>query len=163
RPKVMILGGNSPATQTTEIIDLGTATPQWVSGPSMSQPRIEMNAVILPNGKVLALGGSTYDEDTGSLSLNADMLDPVAGTRSSAGANTSQRLYHSVALLLPDASILLAGGNPQRGTYNNTVEIYKPPYLFNSSGGLATRPAITSAPASVSWANTFSVQTPDAA
>ena len=163
RPKVMILGGNSPATGTTEIIDLGAATPQWTSGPSMSQPRIEMNAVILPNGKVLAIGGSTNDEDTSSLSLNADSLDPVAKTRTSAGANTTQRLYHSVALLLPNATVWLAGGNPERGTYNNTVEIYKPAYLFNSTGGLATRPTITSAPASFSWGTSFTVLTSDAA
>jgi len=126
----MILGGNSPATATTEIIDLGASSPAWVNGPSMSQPRIEMNAVILPNGKVLALGGSTNDEDTGSLSLNADLYDPSVGTVgsfSSAGANSSQRLYHSVALLLPDATVWLAGGNPSRGTYNNKVEIYQPP------------------------------------
>ena len=75
-PKVMIFGGNSPATNTTEIIDLGASSPTWVYGPNMSQPRIEMNAVILPNGKVLALGGSVNDEDTSSLSLNADLFDP---------------------------------------------------------------------------------------
>ena len=62
-PKVMIMGGNNPATATTEIIDLGAANPTWQYGPNMSQPRIEMNAVILPTGKILALGGSTYDED----------------------------------------------------------------------------------------------------
>src|SRR5262245_30753637 len=56
-PRVMIFGGGNPATATTEIIDLSAATPAWVNGPSMSQPRIEMSATILPNGKVLATGG----------------------------------------------------------------------------------------------------------
>ncbi|HKS75404.1 MAG TPA: galactose oxidase-like domain-containing protein [Terriglobales bacterium] len=172
-PVVMIMGGGSPATNTTELIDMGAATPKWVYGLSMSQARIEMNAVILPNGKVLALGGSVNDEDTGSLSLNADLYDlstlnlnvvpPVLGTVTSAGANATQRLYHSVALLLPDATVWLAGGNPSRGTYNNTMEIYQPAYLFNSDGTLATRPSIASAPASISYGNTFSVTTPDAA
>ena len=86
-PKIMIMGGDSPATATTEIIDMGASTPKWVSGPNMSQKRIEMNAVILPNGKTLAVGGSVNDEDTGSLSLNADLYDPVANTFSSAGTN----------------------------------------------------------------------------
>jgi len=45
--------------------------------PSMSQPRIEMNAVILPNGKVLAMGGSVNDEGVTSASLNADLYDYV--------------------------------------------------------------------------------------
>ena len=36
-PNVIIMGGHSPATNTTEIIDLGSATPAWKSGPNMSQ------------------------------------------------------------------------------------------------------------------------------
>ena len=172
-PEIMIMGGDSPATATTEIIDMGASSPKWVSGPNMSQPRIEMNAVLLPTGKILAVGGSMWDEDTSSLSLNADMFDvsavnlnsspPNVGTMSSAGANATERLYHSVALLLPDATVWLAGGNPVRGTYNNTMEIYKPAYLFNSDGSLATRPSITSAPSSITYGNQFTVQTPDAA
>ena len=172
-PKVVIMGGGSPATKTTEIIDMGAASPKWVSGLNMSQARIEMNAVILPNGKVLALGGSVNDEDTGSLSLNADLFDltnvdltstpPKLGTMSSAGANATERLYHSVALLLPDATVWVAGGNPVRGTYNNTMEIYQPPYLFNPDGTMATRPAITSAPSAIAYGTPFTVQTPDAA
>src|SRR5438034_7678988 len=53
-PRVMIMGGGNPATATTEIIDMSAATPKWTLGPPMSQARIEMNATILPNGKVLA-------------------------------------------------------------------------------------------------------------
>lgn len=162
-PKVIIMGGGSPATATTETIDLAAATPAWQYGPSMSEARIEMNAVILPSGKVLALGGSVNDEDTGTLSLNADLYDPATNTFSSAGANASQRLYHSVALLLPDATVWVAGGNPARGTYNKTMEIYKPAYLFNADGTLATRPSITGAPNSISYGNTFTLETPDAA
>jgi hypothetical protein len=162
-PKVIIMGGDNPATKTTETIDLGSSTPQWKWGPNMSQPRIEMNAVILPNGRVLAMGGSVNDEDTSTLSLNADLYDPATNAFSSAGANSFQRLYHSVALLLPDATVWLAGGNPARGTYESHMEIYRPAYLFNSDGTLATRPTITSAPNSVSVGTQFTVQTPDAA
>jgi hypothetical protein len=160
-PKVIIMGGGNPATNTTEVIDMGASTPGWRFGPNMSQARIEMNAVILPDGKVLALGGSVNDEDTTitQLSLNADLYDPASNTFSSGSANTSQRLYHSVALLLPDATVWVAGGNPSRGTYNTTIEIYKPPYLFSST----PQPTITSAPSSISYGNTFSVTTPDAA
>ena len=162
-PKVIIMGGGSPATETTEVIDLGAATPAWQYGPNMSQPRIEMNAVILPNGKVLAIGGSLYDEQTSSASLNADLYDPATNTFSSAGANAFPRLYHSVALLLPDATVWFAGGNPSHGTYVPQMEIYQPPYLFNADGSLATRPSINSAPSNINYGNTFTVQTPDAA
>ena len=171
-PMVTIMGGNNPATNTTEIIDMGAATPKWVNGLKMSEARIEMNAVILPNGEILAVGGSVDDEDTNTLSLNADLFNlnsvnlnstpPNLGTMTSAGANATERLYHSVALLLPNATVWLAGGNPERGTYNNTMEIYQPPYLFTSSGALATQPSITSAPSSISYGNTFTVDTPNA-
>ncbi|MGH9545877.1 MAG: galactose oxidase-like domain-containing protein, partial [Terriglobales bacterium] len=162
-PVVLILGGDSPATKTTETIDLGSSNPKWKTGPNMSQARIEMNAVILPNGKVLAVGGSVNDEDAGSKSLNADLYDPASNTISSAGANAYARLYHSVALLLPDATVWVAGGNPTRGSYEPHVEIYKPAYLYQSNGSLATRPTISSAPASISYGNPFTVSTPDAA
>jgi hypothetical protein len=122
-----------------------------------------MNAVILPNGKVLALGGSLNDEDTNTASLNADLYDPVSNTVSSAGANAYPRLYHSVALLLPDATVWLAGGNPSRGNYVKQMEIYKPAYLFNPDGTLATQPSITSAPSSISYGDAFTVTTPNAA
>jgi hypothetical protein len=162
-PKVIIMGGGNPATYTTEIIDMGASTPAWQYGPNMSQARIEMNAVILPNGKVLAVGGSVNDEDTSTASLNADLYDPLSNTFSSAGANAYPRLYHSVALLLPNATVWLAGGNPSRGTYVQQMEIYKPGYLFNSDGTSATRPSITGAPGAVGYGDTFTVTTPDAA
>ena len=67
-PRVMIMGGGTTATATTEIIDLGASTPTWQFGPNMSGGRIEMNAVILPNGKVLAMGGSSSDENESTAS-----------------------------------------------------------------------------------------------
>jgi Domain of unknown function (DUF1929)/PKD domain len=164
KPMVMIFGGGNPATNTTELIDLSAATPKWVFGPAMSQPRIEMNATILPNGKVIALGGSLNDEDTSTASLNADLYDPATNTFSSAGQNAYARLYHSNSLLLPDATVLFIGGNPARGTYESHIEVYSPAYLFNSDGSAATRPSITGVPsAGIGYGSVFQVQTPDAA
>lgn len=164
KPRIIIMGGGNPATATTEIIDLSASTPKWSFGPTMSQPRIEMNATILPTGKILALGGSTNDEDKNTASLNADLFDPATNTFISAGANSFARLYHSNSLLLPDATVLVVGGNPARGTYESHMEVYSPAYLFNADGSLATRPTIASvAPAVVGYAAGFQVQTPDAA
>ena len=167
-PRVMILGGagvsgsGNPSTDTTEIIDLGASPLEWQSGPNMSEPRMEMNATILPSGKVLAIGGSTNDEDTTTASLDADLYDPIANTFSSAGVNAYPHLYHSTSLLLPDATVWFAGGNPYQGNYEPHMEIYQPAYLFNSNGTLATRPTITSAPASIAYGVPFTVQTPNA-
>jgi PKD repeat protein len=162
--RVMIFGGGNPATATTEILDTSAQTLQWQNGPAMSQPRIEMNATLLPNGKILATGGSTKDEDTTTKSLNADLYDPVSNTFSSAGQNVYARVYHSNALLLPDATVLLLGGNPARGTYEQHMEIYSPAYLFNGDGSPAARPTIASVtPGGFTYNGTFQIQTPDAA
>ncbi len=177
KPRVMIFGGGNPATESTELIDLSVAAPAWIwSGtntnpvpplPTMSQPRIEMNATMLPNGDILTVGGSINDEDTSTASLEADLFHTSGSsipTRSTAGSNAYPRLYHSVALLLPDATVWVAGGNPSRGSYEQHVEIYTPPYLYNSSGSLATRPSITSVtPGVIGYGSSFQVQTPDAA
>ncbi len=164
-PKVMILGGagGATATATTEIIDLGAATPAWQSGPNMTQGRTEMNAVLLPTGNILAVGGSTKDEDATTKSLNADLFDPTVPSVTSAGVNAFARLYHSNAMLLPDATVAVTGGNPTRGTYEQHIEIYQPAYLFTAGGALATRPSITNLPSTISWNQAFSVTTPDAA
>jgi len=164
-PKVFIMGGDNPATDTTEVIDLGQPFYQWEwqPGPRMSQPRVEMESTILPSGKVLVYAGSAQDEDVSTASLKAELYDPATTTFSSAGSNSVPRLYHNVGLLLPDATVVLAGGNPAQGIYEDRVEIYKPAYLFNADGTAAKRPIIGSGlPASITYGATFSIPTPDA-
>ena len=167
--RVMILGGGSPqATNTTETIDLSKTPLVWVDSGKMSRPRIKGNSVLLPSGKVLALGGSAIDEDINSASLAADLYDPAKRTWSSAGTATYARLYHSVALLLPDATVAVAGSNPKRGTFEPHIEIYSPAYLFTTDAKgstiRATRPVIIAAPTSIGYGigTSFGVQTPNA-
>src|SRR6266404_1048155 len=171
-PKVMILGGDNPGTDTTELIDLSPAgfqisascpsfAPCWVQGPKMAQARVEMEATILPNGKLLVDGGSAQDEDASTASMKAEIYDPATNSFSPAGSNTFPRLYHNVQLLLPDGTVFLAGANPQQGVYEKHIEIYQPAYLFNSDGSAAMRPTISGAPASITYGSTFAVQTPN--
>ena len=166
-PKIIAMGGGYVPTSTTELIDMGASSPAWTFGPNMSQQRIELNAVILPTQKVLALGGSAKDEDGTTASLNADLYDPVSNSFSSAGANAYPRLYHSNALLLPDATVWVEGSNPNYNVYEHRVEIYKPAYLFtrdvNNNVIAATRPTISSLPGTIAWGGQFTVSTPDAA
>lgn len=161
--RVMIFGGASPATATTEIMDTSAPTPQWNFGPNMSQPRIELNATLLPNGTVLVTGGSGEDEKATTASYNADLYDPVTNTFSSAGVNAYPRLYHSNALLLPDATVLLLGGNPTRGSYESRMEIYSPAYLFkvDADGHPIPRPTISSNPGAISYGASFEIPTAD--
>src|SRR5438874_4684404 len=64
----------------------------------------------------------------------------------SAATAAYSRLYHSTALLLPDATVVSMGSNPgDRGSYEPGIEIYTPSYLYDANDHLVTanRPQIT--------------------
>jgi hypothetical protein len=182
--KIMILGGGASATtgaaglKTTEIIDPLASSPMWTSGSDMSEKRIELNATILPSGNVLVTGGSAANEDGLTASFNADLYhsnpsDPAFNTFTSAGANSIPRLYHSNAILLPDATVILTGSNPPCAGvttwpcppagpgYENRIELYEPAYLFNANGTRATRPSITAPATRITYNTAFAVGTSD--
>ncbi len=78
-----------------------------------------------------------------------------------------QRFYHSIALLLPDATILSAGGGSPGPVTNLNAQIYYPGYLFESDGSRAKRPVIDrvsgALPAVVNPGSTFTLSSVDAA
>jgi len=74
--------------------------------------------------------------------LNADLYVPRA-TRSVRRAQlVYARLYHSVSLLLPDATVWVAA-EPSARHLRQPHEVYTPQYLLNADGTPATRPAIS--------------------
>ena len=157
--KILIAGGGQP-TNTAEVIDLISGSPAWRPVASMAYPRRQMNALILADGKVLVTGGTTsggFNTPAGAV-YAAEMWDPVSETWSTMASMQVPRLYHSTTVLLPDGRVLSAGG----GMGNDGVpdhfdaEIYSPPYLFKGP-----QPTITSAPTSISYGQTFTVNTPD--
>ncbi len=119
-----------------------------------------MNSVLLPTGKVFASGGSFLDEDASTASLAAETFDPTTETWAPSGSAVYPRLYHSSALLLPDATVWTAGSNP-KDVWEEHMEIYTPPYLYNANGTLATRPTITSVPDEVGYGAKLVIKTPD--
>jgi len=165
--KIFIVGGGTP-TATAEVIDLN-AGGSWRSVGSMAVARRQSNATILADGKVLVTGGTNAtgfnNAPSSDAVLAAELWDPATERWSTLARMTHYRLYHSTALLLPDGRLLSVGsGSPAATglTDDFTAEIFSPPYLFNSDGTLATRPTITAAPTSASYAQTFTVQTPTA-
>ncbi len=168
KPVVLILGGDSGApggadvTNTAETIDLSAPNPQWVTRNPMAAPRMDLNATLLPNGKVLVSGGSSRLEDAAAAVLTSEIYDPATGTFAPAAVMNHARLYHSNAILLPDATVLALGSNPHHGDYQGLMEIYSPPYLFTECGQRVTaRPVISNVPAApVAYGSTFTVNTP---
>ncbi len=65
---------------------------------------------------------------------------------------TRYRGYHSIALLLPDGRVLSSGGDNEPN-----AEVFSPPYLFKGA-----RPVVTSSPSSITYGESFFVDTPDA-
>ena len=153
--KVLVAGGADPPTNTAEVIDLNGSSPAWRSVASMAFARRQQNATLLADGKVLVTGGTSGPgfNNTNTPVFAAEMWDPATETWTIMASAQFPRLYHSAAVLLPDARLLTTGGNGFTQT-----EIFEPPYLFKGA-----RPTITSAPPSVNRGQTFFVETPDAA
>lgn len=161
--KVLIVGGGPP-TSTAEVIDLNAPVPSWRFVGSMANARRQMNATLLPDGKVLVTGGTSgsgFNNSVGAV-FSAEMWDPVTEAWSTMASMQVPRLYHSWAILLPDGRVLAGGGGYPPGTGGDSnhydVEYYSPPYLFKGA-----RPTITSAPTTVGYNQTFSIATPDRA
>ena len=74
-----------------------------------------------------------------------------------AAAAQKIRLYHSTALLLPDATVLTAAGGDPGPVRNLNAEIYYPPYLFDDNGTPAARPTIVAAPQIVYLGQPFQI------
>ena len=157
--KVLAFGGLRPrtdqATDTAEILDLNSATPQWRPIAPMHHERLYQNAVLLPDGDVLAVGGGLAKRFVGPV-YSAELFDTETETWLEMAAQTAPRVYHSTAVLLPDGRVLSAGQND--GDLQTTAEIYSPPYLFRGP-----RPRITSAPARAPYDAQISIESPEAA
>ncbi len=163
-PTVMILGGNREyPTGTTELIEPMDAVPTWRWGPDMVSPRVRMNATLLPDGTLLTLGGSTVDYDSTTGVLAAEIYDPERNAFEPAGTMAYARLDHSVSILLPDATVWVAGNQGVIPDFEEHVEVYEPAYLFNPDGSLATRPVIDDAPRLVTYATDFTIRSDEAA
>ena len=57
--KILVVGGGDPPTNTAEVIDLNQPSPTWRSVAPMSIARRQLNATLLPDGKVLVTGGTS--------------------------------------------------------------------------------------------------------
>jgi hypothetical protein len=153
--KILQIGGNSDGAIT---IDINSGTPQVAATAKLASRRDLVTATVLADGRVLATGGSAEWNQAVGINNSAALWDPAMGQWLIGPDGAVARLYHSLALLLPDASVLVAGGGAPGPYANSNAEIYYPPYLFDAAGALATRPQITAAPASITPGSEFDVQ-----
>ncbi len=146
-PRVMIMGGSNAAVRTSvQQIDLSVANPAWVDLADMSHERVNCTSVLLPDGRVLVVGG-IFGVATGGPVETFDPQNPgdgwVLGPESA-----YPRLYHSSMILLPDGSVLIGGDDD--GV--DPCERYFPEYYD------LPRPSIVGAPATINFGTDFTVQ-----
>ena len=145
---------NDPTTNRAFVLDATQSNPTWNEIDTLNYARVHHILVTLPNGEVMALGGSPATSPTVGCYGAApvpEIINPDETTpswRMMAPANSgAPRYYHSVGLLLPDGRVLSAGGeNSGEGFFTPylNAQIFSPPYLFDFSGNLAARPTIVS-------------------
>ena len=144
--------GSIPPPASTESFDVATPTAAWRAQGSLPQGRSHMNLVLLPDGKMLGVGGTNI-ETPHRQSL---LYDPTTNTWTGMASQTEERGYHSTAVLLPDGRVLSAGDNFAPGG-GSKLEIYSPPYLFRGA-----RPVISAAPSIATWGASLDITTPSA-
>jgi hypothetical protein len=152
-PDVIICGGGayqdvtSPTDPSCGRIKPLDATPDWEMD-SMPEGRGMVEGTLLPDGTVIWVNGCNSGAQGFRMAkdptLEVLIYDPTQplGSRWTTGPfSTIPRLYHSVATLLLDGTLMIAGSNPVEQPILQTsetvpfatefrIEIYTPPYLF---------------------------------
>jgi hypothetical protein len=174
--RVMIIGGGpsddrTSATGITEVVNLDQPNPAYQLAMPLSLPRIHLNAVLLPDRTVFVSGGAIIHEETGVppiARLQSEIYDPATDTWKPGAVASVIRMYHSVALLMPDGRVLTASGNPppygQRAPWEPPqpneelrIEMYTPPYMFGPA-----RPTITQAATEWHYGQAVDIASPQA-
>ena len=165
--KILSAGGaassadTAPGTNQAMLIDLNGANPTKTVIAPMANARKFDNAVILPTGDVMIIGGSTVGtefSDSGTI-LTPEIWNPDIQTWRAVADHSVPRNYHSVALLMTDGRVWSGGGGicACAGDHPDH-QVYSPGYLYNADGSLTTRPTISTAPTTISYGRTFNVQ-----
>lgn len=152
--RILNFGGDSDGAI---VVDIRDGSPEVQVTSDLSSQRRLATATILPNGHVLASGGSVVYNTLAGANLSAETWNPVTGQWTVRAESAVPRLYHSSALLLPDATVLVAGGGSPGPLENLNGEIWSPPYLFTAGGKVASRPVINSAPSTLMVGRQFTL------
>ncbi|KAJ7595709.1 glyoxal oxidase N-terminus-domain-containing protein [Mycena floridula] len=173
---------NYPASKDCQRITPEPAdgsSPVYVQDDDMLEGRTMGQFIILPTGELMVLNGGingtagyatatnetpNYSDMPFGMSLaSGPVLTPAiynpnaaSGQRwSNAGfaASTIPRLYHSSAVLLPDASILIAGSNPNVDVNLTTIFAteYRAELFYPSYFSATTRPNPSGVPSKLSY------------
>ncbi len=130
--KVLVAGGQSllgtapAALNSAELYDPDTGT--WTATGSLNQARYNHTVTLLPNGRVLVVGGNTATQILNS----AELYDPATGAWTATPAPGVARTLHT-ATLLPNNLLLIVGGIGANGQRTASAQLYDPNNGVNGS------------------------------
>ena len=138
--EILVCGGsermeqNAKALQTCGRINLADADPQWEMD-EMPSRRLMGDAIILADGKVMLLNGCQtgyagflHGNDPNFTPLIYDPQAPLGSRFTEWVPSNIARMYHSVAMLLPDGSVFVAGSN-ENSEVRTKLSLHKRPYV----------------------------------
>jgi hypothetical protein len=130
----------------------------WHDYPKWNIQRHNANTVILPDGKLLTVGGNSATSNYGGTVFSAELYSGAASDTGGAWIEVAPHsipaAYHSSAILLPDATVLLSEDDRAKGAdaaARHRLQVYSPPYLFRGE-----RPTIE-APAELARGQVFGI------
>jgi N-acetylneuraminic acid mutarotase len=124
--RVLLMGGvllpqGGTVLNSVEIYDPAGGT--WQQAAPLAQARLYHTATLLPDGRVLIVGGwESYYGYEDSLLDTAEIYDDRSGSWSTAPPLSIGRVGHT-ATLLPDGRVLVTGGETSRGVFLNSAEV----------------------------------------
>lgn len=130
--KVLVAGGifmpgdnfnASPPVYLSSTEQYDPATKAWTTAAPLATARYGHTATVLPNGKVMIVGG------VGSVSAgpttSVELYDPASNAWTVGAPLATSRLNHT-ATLLTNGKVLVVGGFDNFGNMRATVELYDP-------------------------------------
>lgn len=126
-----VANNQSGAATDMAVVFGGPTSPTWTQVGNMNLARRDHNMVVLPDGKVVALGGCALPTPQSSV-MRAEVLDPATGqwTVDPVGVEMAiPRWYHSTASLMNDGRAMTAGGNNFAPFNCQNAQYYVPAYL----------------------------------
>jgi N-acetylneuraminic acid mutarotase len=146
--KVLVAGGMAPPNNSMPMTNAEIYDPvanTWTAAAPMTSPRISHTATLLPNGKVLIVGGTGGPAMPAPVD-SAEIYDPATNTWSPAASLPAARTLHS-ATLLANGNVLIAGGVTPSGAGT------PPPTTFALNG-------LVYDPSTNTWTSTGNFQHP---
>jgi hypothetical protein len=115
---------------------------------------VYVSCVQLPDGSVLELGGGSANKIENASQEVSLLKTPTSKSWTAMNPlpKGEHRLYHSMAFLADDGSVISMSSNPKGQARSDTVLRFEPPYLFKGP-----RPSLSGVPDEITYGQTYSI------